>query len=458
MSALLKMKTFLLFLLVQLIYSTEDETCETLPSGDVSCKPSTSSSPLCTIPRISSAKITSSIFLEKYYLKQPVIITNVITSPKNKPWTSEILLNKYGDIQVGVGSSRTIVKMGGTGRATAKLGDVIKAARTSSIHQGDVDVFAFDRDSALFEQAPELIDSLRDTASAALGDMFKSVKIPKRKWNATTKPIYEKYRYFLSLGGKGSGVHLHHHSDGWNLLFEGRKRWFLRPPYTLPSITHMGFMRMRYWLNEGVYPKLKKSEKPLECIQQPGELIYIPESWWHGTINEGETTTLSVAAQLRVAATTEEKYLLKASEYKNSGKNKKAYTKLKKLIAKQPNHSEAWYLLGIIYGRVRKLHLADELEAKERANELTHSRSCDVKNNLGTGYVHNKNYKKAEQVLKEVIELCPWDDFAWSNLAAALHHQGKDEEAEQAFEKGKKVRDQWGQPDRVSVGEEELML
>ena len=102
--------------------------------------------------------------------------------------------------------------------------------------------------------------------------------------------------------------------------------------------------------------------------------------------------------------------------------------------------------------------MADELEAKERANELTHSRSCDVKNNLGTGYVHNKNYKKAEQVLKEVIELCPWDDFAWSNLAAALHHQGKDEEAEQAFEKGKKVRDQWGQPDRVSVGEEELML
>ena len=60
------------------------------------------------------------------------------------------------------------------------------------------------------------------------------------------------------MGGKGSGVHLHHHSDGWSYLFEGQKRWFVRPPYTLPRITHMGFMRMRYWLNEGVYPKLQK--------------------------------------------------------------------------------------------------------------------------------------------------------------------------------------------------------
>ena len=402
--------------------------------------------------------MTSSIFLEKYYLQQPVIVTGVTTSPNPTGWSTAHLLQKYGALSVGTGSSRTIVKMGGTGRANAKLGDIIEALRTSRVHKGDVDVYAFDRDSQLFDEAPELIDGLRDTAAAVLGDMFQSSKIPKRKWNATDAPTFEKFRYFFSLGGKGSGVHLHHHSDGWSYLFEGKKRWFFRPPYTLPSITHMGFIRMRYWLDKGVYPKLNPDEKPLECVQKPGELIYIPESWWHGTINEGESTTLSVAAQLRKPATKHERDIGKVAEYKNAGKNNKAYKLLQKLTKSLPNHAEAWYLLGIVYGRVRHHHLDDELEAKQRANELTNARSCDVLNNLGAALVHHEKYEEAEQKLRQVIAMCPWDNFAWSNLAATLHKQGLDDEAEAAFERGTEVHKEWGKPDMVSVGSQEMML
>jgi tetratricopeptide (TPR) repeat protein len=128
------------------------------------------------------------------------------------------------------------------------------------------------------------------------------------------------------------------------------------------------------------------------------------------------------------------------------------------------NNEEAWDVLGIIYGRVRKHHLDDELEAKQKVYDLIQSTggadnySCDVMNNLATAYIHHEMYVKAEVMLRDVIKLCPWDDFPYSNLASALHHQGQEEEAQIAFEKGKKVRDKWSTPDMVTVGNEELML
>ena len=341
------METFL-FLFLLLFHQTNTAVaslCETLPSGEVVCanSPPSPPSPLphCSIPRLPRSQITPELFQSKYYLKQPLIVTDVPTSPSPKRWTTQDLLSNYGGITVGTGSSRTITKMGGTGRANAKLKDVIKAVRSNTVHHGDVDVYAFDRDSQLFDQAPELINDLHKTASDIFGEMFATPKfVPTRRtFNATQYHHQQRnsslFRYFLSLGGKGSGVHLHHHSDGWSYLFEGQKRWFVRPPYTLPRITHMGFMRMRYWLNEGVYPKLQKNSL-LECVQYPGDLIYIPESWWHGTINEGSPITLSVSAQLKQPVTDIEKLILQASLEKDNGKNNRAHETLQTLLKKIP--------------------------------------------------------------------------------------------------------------------------
>lgn len=64
----------------------------------------------------------------------------------------------------------------------------------------------------------------------------------------------------------------------------------------------------------GVYPKLKLKQQqqqqhpqqrqapggddvttPLEeCVQEVGDLIYVPEGWWHSTLNTGNGVTLSV--------------------------------------------------------------------------------------------------------------------------------------------------------------------
>lgn len=35
------------------------------------------------------------------------------------------------------------------------------------------------------------------------------------------------------VGPEGSGVNFHQHTNAWNALFFGRKRWFMFPPYTI---------------------------------------------------------------------------------------------------------------------------------------------------------------------------------------------------------------------------------
>ena len=65
------------------------------------------------------------------------------------------------------------------------------------------------------------------------------------------------------------------------MLLYGRKRWFLRPPkksiYSRKAILP--------WFTQQ-YPQEKRLPDTLyECVQQPGEMLYVPEGWSHGILN-----------------------------------------------------------------------------------------------------------------------------------------------------------------------------
>jgi len=86
-------------------------------------------------------------------------------------------------------------------------------------------------------------------------------------------------------------VALHAHTEGWNALLHGRKRWFLYPPYVLPPLQYPVYKGQMEWVTT-LYPQIKANPglpQPLECIQEAGDLIFIPEGWFHATINLEET-------------------------------------------------------------------------------------------------------------------------------------------------------------------------
>lgn len=94
----------------------------------------------------------------------------------------------------------------------------------------------------------------------------------------------------LGMGGRDSGVSFHYHGPGFSEVIIGRKRWFLYPPSYAVSEPNMS---QSEWVAT-VYPKLIQQQKQsveqehhplLECVIHPGEILYFPDRWLHGTLN-----------------------------------------------------------------------------------------------------------------------------------------------------------------------------
>lgn len=101
----------------------------------------------------------------------------------------------------------------------------------------------------------------------------------------------------LVLGGSGSGFPFHQHGEAVLQLLTGRKRWWLLDGAQIPPSGYRYDMSQLQWV-QYVLPKLHvppQVGKPSTCTQEPGEVMYVPDSFWHATLNIGET--LAVGAQ-----------------------------------------------------------------------------------------------------------------------------------------------------------------
>ena len=87
------------------------------------------------------------------------------------------------------------------------------------------------------------------------------------------------------VGPALSGAPVHFHRSAWNVLMYGQKRWFLLPPESaFYSTQHV----WDWW--KDVYNK-----DALECVQYPGDLIFVPDMWGHAVVNLRES--IGVAAE-----------------------------------------------------------------------------------------------------------------------------------------------------------------
>jgi histone arginine demethylase JMJD6 len=119
------------------------------------------------------------------------------------------------------------------------------------------------------------------------------------------------HRWFL-IGPKRSGSEIHQDPLGtsaWNTSVQGFKRWILIPPSH--QITKK-FVRAKHLMKKGeddeaihyfdfIYPRLKSLEhhsegklpEIIDCIQYPGETMFVPGAWWHAVINLDATIAIT---------------------------------------------------------------------------------------------------------------------------------------------------------------------
>ena len=134
----------------------------------------------------------------------------------------------------------------------------------------------------------------------------------------------EESWHALSIGASKTGLPFHSHGSSYLSLVHGLKRWFVYPPGASPPAevqreTHplrsvWGWFTAAYRLyaeedslqsvKKAPFPKVSadgsytksvpqsqrhRGYKPLECLQHPGEIVYIPAGWLQSHVNVGET-------------------------------------------------------------------------------------------------------------------------------------------------------------------------
>lgn len=83
------------------------------------------------------------------------------------------------------------------------------------------------------------------------------------------------------LGPPLSGSPPHFRRNSWNVLIYGQKRWFLYPPnkafYSKQSVWD-------WWRGE-----YSRHPDALECVQYPGDLVFVPDMWGQAEVNLRES-------------------------------------------------------------------------------------------------------------------------------------------------------------------------
>lgn len=185
-----------------------------------------------------------------------------------------------------------------------------KVCQPPSGAEGHDQLYAFDRDE-LMQAMPSLTEDY-----AHLGPLEKHFEPGwHERWS----------RYFL-MSGFGSGINFHQHTDAYNGLVYGRKRWFLYPPEEEPPSFRIGALAWFKTVYRREWDGRGSGQGLLQCMQGEGDLLYVPRNWWHATVSLAEG--IGVSGQL-VRMTF--KILGEASKAEKSGEYAKAYRLYRKV-------------------------------------------------------------------------------------------------------------------------------
>lgn len=103
------------------------------------------------------------------------------------------------------------------------------------------------------------------------------------------------YRWLI-IGPARSGSSFHidpNSTSAWNAVVKGAKKWILFPPDVDPPGVHPSpdgvevaapVSIMEWFMNFYEQTKLWK-KRPVECICRTGEVMFIPNGWWHLVVN-----------------------------------------------------------------------------------------------------------------------------------------------------------------------------
>jgi hypothetical protein len=219
--------------------------------------------------------------LAKFHRQPMILLPSAVAAwpaVRAASWTIERLVERFGDVEFNVQSpdDNDDVRM--------RFADYVAYARAQ---HDETPLYVFDR--KFHKRAPALLDEY--SRPALFGDECDLLQTLDARIRPTLR--------WLVIGPPRTGASWHRDplsTSAWNTLLEGRKRWAIYPPYTVPPGVEVEYddagnptdwqsPSTVFWFAH-IYPTLAPHQRPyIECVQMPHETIYVPAHWWHCVLN-----------------------------------------------------------------------------------------------------------------------------------------------------------------------------
>jgi histone arginine demethylase JMJD6 len=235
--------------------------------------------------------------MQSTYPYSPVILRNLTTYwAAHELWKKDKLIDLYGDRLIKSGSESSIVYSAGHAEVNLRLRDFLR-----NIANNDSEGSSFAFDTTILSSIPEFKEHFQ------VPPMFAD-------WDSMAQEERQDMWHMLSVGRSHSGLPFHNHGKTWLAVIYGYKYWFVYPPgYGPPREVDSIFspvISAAHW-HRIQYPAILEIAKlkapldqsydtndhfigyrPLECLQRPGDVLYLPSMWSHMTMNVGETIAI----------------------------------------------------------------------------------------------------------------------------------------------------------------------
>ncbi|KAJ1558393.1 hypothetical protein HK096_001405 [Nowakowskiella sp. JEL0078] len=231
-----------------------------------------------TLQTVNGENLSPSEFRKKYdeeFLPFMINGSNWIENwTASKEWSVENMADKYGDLKFNIGN-----EYGHPRNVNMDFRDYVDYMKNQ---RDEAPLYIFDGNFG--EKCPELLNDYF-VPSIFEEDYFSVL--------GSQRPPFR----WIVIGPERSGASWHIDPMGtsaWNALLSGRKRWALYPPSMLPPGIEFGknadgsnyfkSPTSLLWYLE-IYPYLPPDRKPIEIVQEPGQIIFVPAGWWHLILN-----------------------------------------------------------------------------------------------------------------------------------------------------------------------------